>query len=170
MNATDTQFKHEYNPAGPAAYFITFHTYGTWLHGKKDGSIDRKGHNIPGTPIVPADSSLEERERSCLKHPPVTLNWEQRKKIESTIEKVIEYHGWVLHAVNARREHVHLVVTAPKKPEPVMNHLKSWCTRVLRESGLIDKEFSPWSRHGSTRYLWSEKDVLEVVRYVRFGQ
>jgi REP element-mobilizing transposase RayT len=170
MNATDTQFKHEYNPAGPAAYFITFHTYGTWLHGKKGGSIDRKGHNVPGTPIVPANSSLEERERSRLKHPPVTLNWEQRKTIESTIENVIKHNGWVLHAVNARREHVHLVVTAPKRPEPVMNELKSWCTRILRKSGLLNKEISPWSRHGSTRYLWSEKDVREVVRYVLFGQ
>jgi REP element-mobilizing transposase RayT len=170
MNATDTQFKHEYNPAGPAAYFITFHTYGTWLHGDKRGSIDHKVNNIPGTPILSADSSREEKAQSRLKQPPVTLNWEQRKTIESAIEKVVKHNGWVLHAVNARREHVHCVITAPKRPEPVMNQLKSWCTRVLRESELLDKEISPWSRHGSTRYLWLEKDVLEVVRYVRFRQ
>lgn len=170
MNATDTRFKHEYNPAGPAAYFITFHTYGTWLHGDKRGSIDRKVNNVPGTPILSENSSREKLMQSRLKNPPVTLNWEQRKSIESTIEKVIKHNGWVLHAVNARREHIHLVVTASKRPEPVMNELKSWCTRVLREFGLLGKEISPWSRHGSTRYLWSEKDVLEVVRYVRFGQ
>jgi hypothetical protein len=40
MNATNINYKHEYNPVGPTAYFITFHTYGTWLHGDERGSTD----------------------------------------------------------------------------------------------------------------------------------
>lgn len=36
------------------AYFITYHTYGTWLHGNEAGSVDSQ-HNIPGTPMLPSD-------------------------------------------------------------------------------------------------------------------
>jgi hypothetical protein len=45
----------------PLAYFITFTTYGAWLHGRKPGSVDRD-HNAPGTPFLPADP---EQEAAC---------------------------------------------------------------------------------------------------------
>ena len=35
----------------PFAYFITYHTYGTWLHGTERGSVDRR-RSIPGTPVL----------------------------------------------------------------------------------------------------------------------
>ena len=28
----------------PLAYFLTFTTYGTWLHGREEGSVDRDNH------------------------------------------------------------------------------------------------------------------------------
>ena len=34
-------------PEEPLAYFITFHTYGSWLHGAVSGSVDDE-HNRPG--------------------------------------------------------------------------------------------------------------------------
>jgi hypothetical protein len=44
------------NPPGlPLAYFITFSTYGSWLHGEEKGSVDR-AHNLPGTPYLEADA------------------------------------------------------------------------------------------------------------------
>jgi REP element-mobilizing transposase RayT len=168
---TITKYPHEYNITGPAAYFITFNTYGTWLHGDDRGSADRKVHNIPGTPVLTADSVIQEKERSRLKNPPITLNREQRRIIESTIREVIEYNQWRLHAINVRTEHIHVVLTAgAQKPEFIMNRFKSWCTRALRESGLLGNEITLWSRHGSTRYLWSENDVHEVVKYVLYRQ
>src|SRR6266478_1713782 len=42
----------------PVAYFITFTTYGTWLHGRAPGSVDRE-HNQPGTAFLPADVAEE---------------------------------------------------------------------------------------------------------------
>ena len=47
------------------AYFITFSTYGTWLHGtaKEEGSVDRR-HNVYGTPFVSADELHEARAES----------------------------------------------------------------------------------------------------------
>lgn len=41
-----------------------------------------------------------------------------------------------------------------------MNALKSWSTRRLREAQLLGPDTKPWSRHGSTRYLWNQ-DALE---------
>jgi hypothetical protein len=94
MNATNTNYTHAYNPIGPVAYFITFHTYSTWLHGDERGSIDRKGRNIPGTPMVPPDKALEQTERSRLKYPPIKINPEQKKLIDSTIREVIAHNKW----------------------------------------------------------------------------
>jgi len=170
MNATNPDYKHPYNPAGPAGYLLTFHTYGTWLHGDDRGSIDRKSNNIPGTPMLPTDQVRVYKERGRLKQPPVTFNSSQCISIDSTIKDVIAYNKWILHAVNVRTEHLHLVVTAIKSPEVVVNSLKSWCTRRMREQGLWEKELSPWSRHGSTRYLWNEVEIAEACRYVLYGQ
>ena len=170
MNATNPDYTHKYNPNGPAGYFITFSTYGTRLHGDPRGSIDRKGHNIPGTPMVPADPALVKRGTSRLKQPPVTFNNSQRTSIDYTIKQAIAYNNWVLHALNVRTEHVHVVLTASKLPEAIMNSLKAWCTRRMRERGLWNSDYSPWSRHGSTRYLWNEKDIRDACRYVLYGQ
>jgi hypothetical protein len=47
---------HRTMDAVPLAYFITFHTYGTWIHGDDRGSVDRH-HNLYGTPMLPPDPS-----------------------------------------------------------------------------------------------------------------
>ena len=39
----------------PIAYFITFRTYGTWLHGDERGSTDRD-HNAYDTPLLDPDA------------------------------------------------------------------------------------------------------------------
>ena len=40
------------------AYFLTWTTYGTWLHGSAKGSVEKQ-HNVFGTPLV---MEAEERE------------------------------------------------------------------------------------------------------------
>jgi hypothetical protein len=75
-----------------------------------------------------------------------------------------------LHAVNVRTNHVHLVVSANLTPEQVLTSLKAWCTRRLREAGLVAEGFKPWSRHGSTRYLWRTDQIEAAVSYVLEGQ
>ena len=44
----------------PLAYLISFRTYGTWLHGDKRGSMDRK-HNVYGTSKISPNPALELR-------------------------------------------------------------------------------------------------------------
>ena len=165
MNYSGPKRKKEFNPVGPMGYLITFRTYGTWLHGDKRGSVNRK-ENIPGTPVINANTAFVKKEASQLKHPPVRLDTQQRSLVEQTIRDVADHNKWILHALNALPEHVHIVLTAMKRPEPVMNSIKSWCTRRLRENELISEDINPWTRHGSTRYLWDEKDVHDACVYV----
>src|SRR5437870_12886557 len=105
----------------PLACLITFRTYGTWLHGEDRGSIDRRNYNRYGTPQMPVNKRLLADETHALRHAPVVLNRNQRKVVELAIQEVCEQRKYVLHAVNARSNHVHSVVTASYKPEYVMN-------------------------------------------------
>jgi REP element-mobilizing transposase RayT len=147
----------------PIAYFITFRTYGTWLHGDPRGSIDRE-HNIYNTDCLKPDPSRERVCRRLLAHPPVRLTVVQRKTVHAAIEKACTCKGWQLHVVNVRTNHVHVVITANSSPEMVMSVLKSWSTRSLRQTGLRAKSDTLWARHGSTRYIWKEHFLLDACR------
>jgi len=52
----------------------------------------------------------------------------------------------------------------------MLNSLKRWATRKLRAAALLPGAVRPWSRHGSTVYLWTEGDVEGAHDYVVFGQ
>jgi len=65
---------------------------------------------------------------------------------------------------------VHTVVSALSEPEPLLDGFKSFSTRALRQSGVMSAHIKPWARHGSTIYLWKERDVEKAVEYVLLGQ
>jgi REP element-mobilizing transposase RayT len=90
--------------------------------------------------------------------------------VTTTVGEVCDHRGWPLLAVNARTNHVHVVVSSSSTPEQVMVTLKAWCTRRLREAALVTEVARVWSRHGSTRYLWTEAHVQGAVTYVLEGQ
>jgi REP element-mobilizing transposase RayT len=153
----------------PLAYLITFRCYGTWLHGDERGSMDRK-HNIYGTARLPHNQRLEDSDRKQLDHPPLTLDAKQRQVTEKAVQEVCEHCKYILRTINVRTNHAHTVVTAMCKPEPVLDAFKSYATRALRRAGLIPATLKPWVRHGSTIYLWKERDVAKAVEYVMLGQ
>jgi REP element-mobilizing transposase RayT len=153
----------------PLAYFITFRAYGTWLHGDHRGSVDRVRNGF-GTPMIAASERRVQIETRELQAKPVEFDEKMRTVIEQTIIEVCEHRGWRLLVVNARSNHVHVVVSAQGPPEPVMNSFKSWATRRLIEAGLFDRGAKVWSRHGSTVYLFTQDKVAEKCRYVRDGQ
>src|SRR5262252_5519515 len=113
----------------PLGFLITFRTYGTWLHGEDRGSVDRRNYNRYGTPGMPPNKRLLAEETMALRHAPVVLSPEQRIVVEDAIREVCDQRDYALHAVNVRSNHVHSVVTAPRKPEYVLNTLKSYATR-----------------------------------------
>ena len=153
----------------PLGYFITFRTYGTWLHGDDRGLVDRR-HNQFGTPLLAANRGRERVDREQLATSPVVLDASQRDLVARAIRDVAAHKQWTLHAINVRSNHVHMVVTADHVPEHVMNAFKAWATRRLREASLMGADQRVWSRHGSTIYLFRPENMAEKIRYVNEGQ
>jgi REP element-mobilizing transposase RayT len=149
----------------PLAYFITFTTYGTWLHGRAPGSVDRE-HNIPGTPYLQPDGDLERQMSSAMRQEPYVLDEPRRKIVLRTIREVAAHRNWKLWAGHVRSNHVHVVITAPCSPEKVMMDLKAWCSRRLREAFDESADRDRWTQHGSTRYLNDESSFHGAMKYV----
>jgi len=147
------------------SYFITFTTYGSRLHGDKRGSVD-DAHNQYEAELLPAHGLRESFERSQSLNPAVVLDDAQRKTVEWAIRNVCTYRSWELLAVNVRSNHVHVMCAGDATPERMMNDFKIWATRRLREQRLIAAGIHVWTRHGSTRYLWSEADRQRVWEYI----
>ncbi len=154
----------------PAGYFITFTTYGERLHGDDRGSVERLRDVDAGVSELPPDQGREVRERHGLLSPAVTLDREQREAVAAAAREVGSHNNWHLHALNVRTNHVHIVVSGPATPERMMNAFKSWATRRLREAQLVGAQEKVWTRHGSTGYLWTERDILTAATYVLEGQ
>ena len=150
----------------PLAYFITFTTYGTWLHGDKRGSvIVRNGMSEKLDECL----CLYDYQQRELKHPKVLLSQRHRQIVLDTILKHCSMRRWRLFAAHVRTNHVHVLVsTATADIQKVARELKAWATRKLREDGC---EWSRiWTDGGSTRYIYSIEKLNEKVKYVVFEQ
>src|SRR5687768_634413 len=132
----------------PLAYFISFRTYGTWLHGDLRGSIDRL-HNRYDSPYLPANKNWLRHNQELMKSEPLILGAKQRASVETAIREACRIREWSLLAANVRTNHVHTVVTANQIPELVLNAFKANATRHLRAAGLWPSAFSPWADKGS---------------------
>jgi REP element-mobilizing transposase RayT len=164
------QYSRPFNPNGVMAYLITFRCYGTWFHGDERGSMDRSEHNTWGEPVIPPNKAKAQQERVTLKNSPFTINDLTREIVTQTIHEVCEHREWSLIALNVQSDHVHLVLSADQRPEKVMNSLKSWTTRRLRENNLVGANQKVWSRHGSTKWLWTQDQIAHAYDYVIEGQ
>ncbi len=153
----------------PLAYFISFRSYGTWLHGDKRGSIDRF-HNRYGSAYIPPNQAWESYNKQQLRAKPLILTAKHRKEIETAIRETCSIRKCSLQAINVRTNHVHTVVTANREPDAVLSAFKANATRQLREAELWKYPFSPWVRKGSRRKLWNERSVAKAIDYVVNGQ
>ena len=156
----------------PAAYLITWTCYGTWLPGDSRGWVSHHDAS-PETPIKPERGALRHQATERLRDRPVVLDDEQRRVVEKTIHEVAAHRHWRLVAVNARTNHVHVIVAGDGRPETMMNSFKAWCSRRLNEQ--LQRRGGPasarwWTRHGSTRYLWDEAAVKAAADYVLHRQ
>jgi REP element-mobilizing transposase RayT len=155
----------------PLAYFLTWTTYGTWLPGDNRGWVAKPGQ------FQAPDEKLKRQARRLMTDTALTLDPEQRCLVETTIADHCRFRGWRLHAVNARTQHVHVVVTAPgRHPEVVLDQFKAWCTRRLKEleqsrhpaNGAIRQNW--WTQRGSKKWLNDRKSLEETIQYVREDQ
>jgi REP element-mobilizing transposase RayT len=152
--------------AFPRAYFLTWTTYGTWLHGDERGSVDDE-HNVYKTPYAPPNADRVMRHFGRLVNQPVLMDGNTRRIVHETIFAHCGIRGWTIKALNVRTNHVHLVVSCGRvDPDTVMRQLKAWCTRRLREAGLAGPQADVWTEDGSKRYLWDEESVKGACTYV----
>jgi REP element-mobilizing transposase RayT len=153
------------NTDTPLAYFISFRSYGTWLHGDKRGSIDRF-HNRYGDPYLTANEAWYKHNRKQLMTHPFILGIRERRSVEKAIRDVCNLRSWNLQALNVRTNHAHAVITANCKSQLVLNALKANATRQLRRDQLWPHPFSPWADKGSKIRLWNERSVANAINYV----
>ena len=155
----------------PLAYFLTWTTQATWLHGDERGSIDRT-HATLGLAKSEPDGQRERHEGSRVMTVGVVLGDSQRALVAEIIAEHCEFRGWRLLACNVRTNHVHVVVgkCGTTAPETVMSQLKAWATRRLREAGFIAADARVWTEHGSTRWIIDEDSLSRAIDYVADGQ
>ena len=95
---------------------------------------------------------------------PVTLTPSEQNVVLSSIRSVATHENWTLHAAHIRPDHTHIVLAADGPPEPVLAKLKTYASRALNQ--VFGKRDRRWSRHGSTRWLWTTQEVDAAVHYV----
>lgn len=149
----------------PVAYFLTWHTYGTWLHGHERGSVDHQHHEF-GSELAPPDPDRLARNAELLVHDAITLDEPRRRAVHAAIKEVCAHRKWTLLALHVRTTHVHAVVAATATPEKILTDFKAYATRRLRKESLATADTRVWSHHGSTRYLWKNNDLTEAIDYV----
>lgn len=150
----------------PLAYFITFRTYGSFLHGDARKSVDPQ-HNIIDTPrMQPCKSFNRVMKKGCLESEFI-LNDTQRKTVLNSIIETCDYNHWHLYATHVRSNHIHIVLHSEKTVENTMGKIKCYATKYLKKyhDELLWRE-SFWARHGSTEYIFKAEDIYPVMHYV----
>jgi REP element-mobilizing transposase RayT len=150
----------------PLAYFLTWTTYGTWLHGDARGSFDANGNYIP------PNDALRDLDRALMTTDSVVLDSHQRAIVDKVIVDHCRIRNWVLHARNVRTKHVHAVVSANVDGATVREQLKAWASRRLSEfAGLARAKDSEgakkwWTQKGNIEEIWKDRHLESVVLYV----
>lgn len=104
----------------PIAYFLTWSTYGTWLPGDARGWVEyRHGFQLPD-PILELECAARMTEDACRLAP------HQRERIHKQVAETCEHKQWLLHAVNCRTNHLHVVLSSPAHPKIIREQLKAW--------------------------------------------
>jgi REP element-mobilizing transposase RayT len=146
------------------AYFITFSTYGTWLHGSAKSSVDRE-HNAHGTPLLEPDAARESQACAAMTQPAYVMSAVEREVVCKAIVDLAAARGWQLLAIHVRSNHVHVVVRAERDPGRIMSDMKARASRELTLAGFDDSERRRWTRHGSTRHLFRDEEVESKINY-----
>jgi REP element-mobilizing transposase RayT len=149
----------------PVAYFITFTTYGTWLHGDPRQSVIRD-NSIPK--LIAPNEHLYRQKMEKLKHSPVELDQNQRVIVLDTLIQHCLLKQWRLFAAHVHSNHVHALIQASHGIDEVMTGLKIWATRKLREGGYSYPKV--WTVGGSKRYIFTNEKLCEKIHYVIYEQ
>jgi len=149
----------------PIAWFVTWTTYGTWLHGDARGSfLDRT--------YLPPDPEREAANRRAMTGEVVYLTEHRRALVDAALVAECQAQGWELHARNVRTNHAHVVVSAERSGKFVRTHLKALASKVLSDdAGLPMAGHNGrkrwWTEKGNVVPIENEKSLEEAIVYVR---
>ncbi|MBV9158565.1 MAG: transposase [Acidobacteriaceae bacterium] len=143
--------------------FLTFTTYGTHLPGAEAGSVSRNRQTWR-SPTVQFNATWEDQARRLMVEPGFTLDPEDRALVLKSIIETCSHRAWHLFGVHVRTNHVHAVLQTDVPVERALNYLKARATFVLKTRHSGRQRF--WTKHGSTRYLWSRASVADALDYV----
>ena len=143
---------------------VTWTTYGTWLPGDSRGWR----HRVAG-PSLP-QPLLEKWCRAQMKGEAVLLTPADRTTVEIACAEHCKFRGWTLLAVNARTNHVHVVLACDANPQVARDQLKANCTRCLRRQEIPLEVPRTWTRGGDCEILDSDTDIEAAIAYVNDGQ
>jgi hypothetical protein len=79
----------------PLAYFLTFTTYGTWLHGQSPGSVDDE-HNAVGSKFVEPNQYRRAANREQMTQEPYLLDSRRREIVRDAILEECRFRSWTL--------------------------------------------------------------------------
>ena len=153
------------------AYFITFSTYGTWLHGTDRGlgSVDR-AHSRYGADFVEPDPDRQDEAREKMTQPPYTLDAPRRTVVRDAIVMLANEKNYDLFAAHVRTNHVHAVIGSDRDVNRLMSDLKARASRDLTLAGFENVERKRWTRHGSTLHLFTVEQIEQKIIYTLDGQ
>ena len=156
-------------------WFLTWHTYGTWLPGDERGFVsplrDESGEahirNIPQTRLESDRPHLEAWSRERLKCDPITLTGSQAEILAEQFFETGRHRGWKLLAFAIVTNHVHLVLGVPGDPDPMklLRDFKTYGSRALNRNFTCPESGTWWTESGSKRKLSNELSLLGAVRY-----
>jgi hypothetical protein len=149
----------------PLAWFITWTTYGTWLHGDARGSFADRTY-------LPPNPELERANRSEMAGDAVYLTDPQRASVDATLVNECLAQGWQLHAHNVRTNHVHLVVSAARAGAFVRTRLKALASKALSDDAVLPMASDNgrkrwWTEKGNIIPIEDEKSLEGTTMYVR---
>ena len=148
--------------SAPLAFHITIGTYGARPPGSERPHVDM-AHNVYGEPLAPTDPVRAAAARVRMTHDAVAMTADQRREVQSAVADVAARYGWTVHAVAARSDHTHVVVTADRDGQALRDAIKAVASRWL------NKRFGSrpwWAENGSVKYIWTADYLATATQYV----
>ena len=142
-------------------WFLTWHTYGTWLPGSEEGFVgetrdadsNKIVRNEPGTAYAADMPGLHTHVQKNMKGPPILLSKAQADCLFEQFQETACLRQWSLMGVSISPSHIHLLVGVPGDPSPekILGDFKAWGTRALNKKWGQPASETWWTQGGSKR-------------------
>jgi REP element-mobilizing transposase RayT len=157
------------------AWFLTWHTYGTWLPGNAQGFVspirndsgDSELHNIPQTTVESDHPRLTSWARKRLKCKPILFTKAHAEILAPQFQETAGHREWKLLTFAIVPNHVHIVVGVVGDPSPddILGDFKSYGSRALNAKFPRPESGTWWTVSGSKRILDSDQSIFGAIRY-----